>query len=211
MARTGLGAKPAAGTARSSESGDAPTPNERRAAFAELARQYEAALLRAALRMFRGDRDRAQDLLQDTFIRAYQAYLDGRFEPGTNARAWLFRILTNGFLYQYRQSSRRFHVSLDEVTPPEGTCPGELRAGAADGPGTALLENTLDEELERALAVLSEEHRLCVLLVDIEDLEYVEAAALLKIPVGTLRSRLARARLRLHALLAGSETARRRQ
>lgn len=160
-------------------------------------------MLRAALRLCRGDLDRAQDLVQDALVRAYQAYLDGRFREGTNARAWLLRILTNAFLNEYRQQRRHGErVDLETVTGGGEGGPEALQASPGDIPGRALLDGTLDEALERALAALSPDQRLCVVLVDIEELDYVQAAAALRIPVGTVRSRLSRARLRLQGLLA---------
>lgn len=174
----------------------------RRAAYAEIIRQVEGALLRAARRLCAGQDDRAQDLVQDTLIKGYEAFQDGRFEEGTNARAWLLRILTNLFLTDYRKRKRwEADVDLETLTGGGETGPTCLHADAADMPERALLEGVLDEPLEQALAALPPEQRACVLLVDIEGLEYQEAAAALDIPIGTIRSRLSRARLQLHARL----------
>ncbi len=174
----------------------------RRAAFAALAHRHEAALMGAALRLCQGDYTWAQDLVQDALIRAYLAYLTGRFREGSNAWPWLLRILTNLFINEYHRR-RRYEsgMDLDTLTSSEEAGPAQTHAAPQDVPGVALLAGTLDEELERALAMLPEVLRLCVLLVDVEGLEYTEAAQALGVPVGTVRSRLARGRMKLHDLL----------
>ncbi len=171
----------------------------RRAAFERLIGQNEAVMLRVSRRLCRSDWDRAQDLVQDALINAYRAFVDGRFQEATNSRAWLLKILTNVFLNDYKRKQRE----ATTVDPETLAALGEDGAAGAstDGPGVALMESTLDERLEGALGELSDEFRSCVILVDVEGLEYAEAASILEIPIGTVRSRLARARLQLHALL----------
>jgi RNA polymerase sigma-70 factor (ECF subfamily) len=182
--------------------GETTSASSRRARFASLARQAEADLTRAALRMYEGDLSRAQDLVQDTLVRGYQAYVEGRFREGTNARAWLFRILTNGFINDSKRRTR-WEAAVDlETLAASGDSPRSMRAAPGDQPDAALMSGALDEPLERALAMLSREARLCVILVDMQGLEYAEAASALGVPVGTVRSRLSRARLQLHAALA---------
>jgi len=178
------------------------TAAERRAAFAVMARQYEGDLLRVARRLHRGDDDRAQDLVQDALVRAYEAYLKGLFHAGSNGRAWLLRIVTNLYINDYtRRRKWESGIDLDTLTASGEVGPSETRAAPADTPGVALLESTLDEPLETALATLSEGLRLCVILVDMQGLDYAETAAALNIPIGTVRSRLARARVQLYAKL----------
>lgn len=127
----------------------------RRSVYAKIIRQYEGSLLRAAKRLCAGQEDRAQDMVQDALIRGYEAFLDGRFEEGTNARAWLLRILTNLFLVDYRKRKRwEADVDLDTLTAGGETGPVCMQAGTADVPDLALLESVLDEPLERALAAL---------------------------------------------------------
>lgn len=175
---------------------------DRRTDFSALARVHEPDLLRAARRLCRGNEDRAQDLVQDALIRAYEAYAGGKFREGLNARAWFLRILTNLYINDYHRRRRHSaEIDLDTLTSAGDTGPEAARAAPADVPGETLLAGTLDESLEAALATLSEGLRLCVLLVDIEGLDYAEAAKALHIPVGTVRSRLSRARLQLHAQL----------
>lgn len=174
---------------------------ERRAAFTKLVRAHEGDLLRAARRMHAGNDDRAQDLVQETFVRAYQAFLKGGFDGG-NSKAWFMRIQTNIFINEYRRHSKwDAGVTVDVLTSCGETGPPQTHAAPADMPGAALLEATLDEDLERALAALSDGLRQCVVMVDVDGLDYAEAASALGIPIGTVRSRLSRARMQLHDLL----------
>jgi RNA polymerase sigma-70 factor (ECF subfamily) len=173
---------------------------QKREAFAKLAHEQEGALLRSARRFCLGDDDRAMDLVQETLIRAYQAYVDGRYEDENNARAWLLRIMTNIFINDYRRRQKwEANVGLEDLSSSNGA--DTLQASPEDVPGVRLLKLTLDEDLERALGMLSDILRACVVLVDIEGLEYAEAAKALGVPIGTVRSRLARARMQLHDLL----------
>ncbi len=182
----------------------------RRARFTRLVLVHEGDLLRAARRLCRGDDDRAQDLTQDTLVRAYEAYRDGRFQEGMHPRPWLIRILTNLFITDYHRRRRGdAGVDVDTLTSGGAAGPPQTHIPKSEIPGVALISAILDEELEAALAALPEPLRLCVLLVDVEGLEYAEAAAALGIPLGTVRSRLARARMRLEDLLA--DWARRRR
>ncbi len=172
------------------------------AVFQSLCRQHERELLRAARRLCRGNEDRAQDLVQDALLRAGRACASGRFHEGHSASAWLLRILTNVAINDFRRRrSRPDSVSLDLLTASGEAGPAETHAAPADVPGAALLSGTLDEELEQALARLSDPLRRCVALVDVDGLDYAEAAQALNVPVGTVRSRLSRARGQLGALL----------
>lgn len=174
-----------------------PEISARRAAFAALVRAHERSMLRAAVRMCAGDTDRAHDLVQDSLVRAYEAFLEGRFKPHLNARAWLLRIVTNLFINDYRRRLK-WESGLDIDTLADAAQVDSPKSLAVDSPESALLSRSFSEPVERALAELSEEFRLCVILVDVEGLEYAEAAAALGIPIGTVRSRLARARIQLH-------------
>ena len=174
----------------------------KRREFAVLAHTHETALIRASVRLCRGQHDRAQDLAQDTLVRAYQAYLDGRFQHGSSAWPWLLRILTNLFINDLNHRRRwDADVDLDTLTLSGNAGPAQTHAAPADVPGMDLMARTLDEGLEHALAMLSDSLRVCVLLADMEGLSYEETAQVLGIPVGTVRSRLARARMKLHDLL----------
>nr|WP_246385722.1 sigma-70 family RNA polymerase sigma factor [Armatimonas rosea] len=147
-------------------------------------------MLRLARRLTRGNEDPAQDLVQDTLIRAFEAYLRDGYDDRGNLRAYLMRILTNRFLSQRRQDRWDAGVDID-------TLPLALSGSSED----LLLVGVLDEPLERALADLPDGLRAAILLVDIEGLEYSEAALALGIPLGTVRSRLFRARQMLHQTL----------
>ena len=173
----------------------------KRQEFAALAYQHETALIRASQRLCRGKQDLAQDLAQDTLVRAYQAYLDGRFQQGSNAWPWLLRILTNLFINDLNHK-RRWDSDVDlDTLMQSGGGPAQTHAAPADVPGTDLMARTLDEELEQALLMLSDSLRVCLVLSDIEGLSYEETALALGIPIGTVRSRLARARMKMHDLL----------
>jgi RNA polymerase sigma-70 factor (ECF subfamily) len=170
--------------------------------FAEIARMCEAALLRAALRLCRGGNDCAQELVQEALVRGYEAFRLGKFREGFSPQAWLLRILTNHFINGYRRMMRwDAGIDVETLTAGGEVGPPETHARSSDIPGSALLEETLDEPLERALKALPETLRSAVILVDIDELSYEEAAERLNIPVGTVRSRLSRARYTLHNAL----------
>lgn len=170
--------------------------SEKRERFAKLAREHQPLLTRIAMKFANGAESRAADYVQDTFVNAYGAFLRDEFRPESNAKAWLVRILTNVFLNENRRRTRwEAPVSVDdEESVPEH----KLTANAADRPDARVTEHVLDGPIEVALASLPEAQRACVILVDIEGLDYAEAAEVLQVPIGTIRSRLARARLALH-------------
>lgn len=164
---------------------------EKRQRFGEIARLHASTLLRIAMNYSKGNEALAQDLVQDTLVNGYRAYLDGGFQEGTNAKAWLARILTNLFLNDYRRrkkwdSNQDIEEGADLASPPNYE------------PDHSLLEQILDGPIEEALGRLPEHQRVCVVLVDIEGLDYSEAATILNCPIGTVRSRLARARTALY-------------
>ena len=184
--------------------GNAACPVEterRRKAYTELIAAQETYLLRAALRLCRGHRENAQDLTQETLIRGYEAFIEGRFAEGSNARAWFMRILTNLYLNETRRDKWNAEIDIEKLLTEQTASRENLQAAAADRPDAALLGRALDEPLEKALNALTEELRLCATLVDMEEFTYAEAAVILDIPVGTVRSRLWRARHLLHELL----------
>jgi RNA polymerase sigma-70 factor, ECF subfamily len=159
-------------------------------AFAQQCQEQTTDLLRLARRLTRGNEDPAQDLVQETLIRAFEAFLHNDYNDQGNLRAYLMRILTNRFLSQQRRSRWDAGVEVEETMGP--------LSESAESP---LISQTLDEPLERALSMLPDGLRAAILLVDIEGLEYSEAALALGIPVGTVRSRLFRARQLLHQAL----------
>lgn len=167
-------------------------PAGRRARFEQTALPHLRRVYNVALRLARRPED-ASDLVQETYLRAYRGF--DRFQAGTNCKSWLLTILYSVFVNKYRKQKREgqrvpvedledgFHRALaTETAEVEWSA---LRAANLDSPG---------EEVAKALAELPESFRVAVLLVDVEELSYEEAAAALHCPVGTLRSRLFRAR-----------------
>lgn len=158
------------------------------------------ALYRTALRLSRNAQD-AEDLVQETFLNAFRS-LD-RFEEGTNLRAWLFRILNNAFISQYRRRKRRPSSSIEDVT--EYYLYDHLVEGGAaprtENPEQEVLDRIGDEAVLRALEDLPVEFRQVELLADVEGFSYREIADILNIPIGTVMSRLYRARRRLQKML----------
>ena len=164
---------------------------EKRQRFGDLARQHQSTLLRIARNYCQGNDALAQDLVQDALVNGYKAYLDDGFRDGTNAKAWLVRILTNLFLNDYRRR-KKWDAGKDLE---DGA---ELAGASSYEPDHALLEQILDGPIEQALQRLPDQQRMCVVLVDIEGLDYAEAATILDCPIGTVRSRLARGRTALY-------------
>lgn len=170
--------------------------------FARIARESESGLLRTALRLCRGGYDCAQDLVQEALVKGYEAFREGKFKEGYSPQAWLARILTNHFINEYRRRTKwEAGVDVDTLTAGGQTGPPQTHAAPLDTPGAALLESTLDEPLERALAALPDALRATVILVDLQGQSYQEAAEALGVPVGTVRSRLSRARFAMQESL----------
>lgn len=163
-----------------------------RAEFAEHAMQFAPQLYSAALRMTRNQAD-AEDLMQETYLRAYRGYVG--FEEGTNLRAWLFRILTNTYINSYRARQRRPQEA--ELADVEDLYLYKQIAGidtASRSAEDTLMDLFTDDEVKKALEGLPESFRLPVLLADVEGFSYREIAEMLDIPEGTVMSRLHRGR-----------------
>jgi len=138
----------------------------------------------------------AEELVQETYVRALRGAR--HFQAGTNLRAWLFQILRNVFFTQYRKRGREPQVVEPEILDAMAAAPDQggergRHAGASDG--------TLGVDLEAALQRLPEEYRSVVLLADVEDFTMTEVADIMGCPVGTVKSRLFRARAILQDLL----------
>jgi RNA polymerase sigma-70 factor, ECF subfamily len=165
-----------------------------RATFAEQAMQFAPQLYSAALRMTRNQPD-AEDLLQETYLRAYRGF-EG-FTEGTNLRAWLFRILTNTYINIYRARQRRpVETDLADVEDLYlyrrlGSLDAVMASRSAED---QLIDMFTDDEVKQALEDLPENFRLPVLLADVEGFSYKEIAEILDIPIGTVMSRLHRGR-----------------
>ena len=137
-----------------------------------------------------GDKEQADDLLQDTYLKAYRFY--GRFEQGTNAKAWLYRIMKNTYINEYRRTHRQPEVvEYDEQISAYQMLPGQ---GGIDDLREALENKSFDDTMAAAISSLPEKFKSVIVLRDIEDLPYEEIAELLEVPIGTVRSRLHRAR-----------------
>jgi len=153
----------------------------------------------AALRLTR-NADRAQDLVQDTYLKAIRAR--GRFARGTNLKAWLYTILHNTWRNRQRDGARA-RIDFDSEVVEEAA-EGASRGPSAevDSPETILLRATLDADLQAALDALPESFREVVWLRDVDELSYQEIAAVTGVPIGTVMSRLSRGRKQLAAGLS---------
>ena len=153
---------------------------------------FKEQLFKTAVRLTRSSED-AEDLVQETYLKAYRHYAS--FRPGTNLKAWLFKILKNTFINEYRRRKQvppqvdfaDFEETFESVL---STTAGRM----SRNPEEELLEASLDAEVRRALAELPHNYKVVVLLADIEGYAYKEIADILAIPVGTVMSRLYRGR-----------------
>jgi RNA polymerase sigma-70 factor (ECF subfamily) len=151
------------------------------------------ALYGTAMRLTRNPRD-AEDLVQDALLRAYRFW--GQFEPGTNCKAWLFKILTNTFINRYHKARRDQELALqvaaeDDVN--ESVVSQEAHERSRDPEG-ALVRGMLSDDVLEALDSLPTDFRLAVVLCDLQELSYKEIAEVMDCPVGTVMSRLFRGR-----------------
>jgi RNA polymerase sigma-70 factor (ECF subfamily) len=171
------------------------------ATFADQAMDLMPSLYAAALRMTRNPSD-AEDLVQETYLRAYRGF--GGFQEGTNLKAWLYRILTNTYINTYRAKKRRpDETELDEVEDLYlyRRIGGLEAAMAGRSAEDELLDRFTDVEVKQAIEALPENFRLAVLLADVEGFSYKEIAEILDIPIGTVMSRLHRGRKALQKRL----------
>jgi RNA polymerase sigma-70 factor (ECF subfamily) len=168
----------------------------KRDAFAREAMAHLDHLYRLAFHLAK-DEDQAQDLVQETFARALAAY--DQFSIGTNMKAWLTKILYNFFFDRYHQSKR--WISTDSPDDQKFLY-SEYLAADNSGPEDHVLLKELDDQITAILRTIPEEFRAPILLVDLGDFSYAEAAEILSCPVGTIRSRLSRGRRLVHCELA---------
>ena len=163
-----------------------------RDAFEKQAEQVFPAVFGTALRLTRS-REEAEDLSQEAVIRAYEAF--DRFD-GSNFKAWILRIVTNLYINKYRQKQRGPHLgSLEDDGVPEPM------SGSGEEPDRLLFDGLMGSEVEEALGRLPEDFRVTVLLSDVEGMSYQDVADATNVPIGTVRSRLARGRAMLRNLL----------
>ncbi|MBL8742796.1 MAG: sigma-70 family RNA polymerase sigma factor [Myxococcales bacterium] len=164
-------------------------------------------LYAVASRMTRGSNE-AEDLVQDTVVKAMRA--QNQFEPGTNLKAWLLRILTNTFINRYRRGGMERDLMESPSADPlaDGWVGAATMRGVRD-PETQALKPLIEAELQAALDELPPDFRLAVVLSDVEELSYKEIADVMGCPIGTVMSRLHRGRkllqtrLRDHAVAMG--------
>ncbi len=177
------------------------TPHDRKEEFEAVALPFVDALFNLALNLTRNRKD-AEDLVQETYLRAYRFF--DSYQPGTHIKAWLFRILRNTFINRYRAAKARpDEVDFGKV---EATYEGIidrafLQQKQPQSPEETVMAGVLDAEVQQAMADIPEEYRTVVIMALVEEMSYKEIAAALCIPLGTVMSRLHRGRKLLQASL----------
>ncbi|WP_281175530.1 sigma-70 family RNA polymerase sigma factor [Nitriliruptor alkaliphilus] len=172
--------------------------HDRRVRFEAEVLPYLDRLYGAAMRYTRDPHD-AADLVQESVAKAYRSF--HQYRPGTNLRAWLYRVLHTTYLSMYRKQQRRPQENLqDEID--DFSFYDEVNRGGGRSAEREVLESFTDDEVKQALADLPETFRLAVYLADVEGFAYKEIAEIMDTPVGTVMSRLHRGRKALQKALA---------
>jgi len=175
------------------------TLEQRKARFEKDALVFTSQLYGAALRYTKDTHD-AQDLVQDTYAKAFTSF--HQFEPGTNLKAWLYRILTTTFINNYRKDQRRPQISAGEVEDWQLADASSHTSDQGKSAEEEVLENIADKDVKDALAAMPEDFRMAVYLSDVEGFSYKEIAEITGVPTGTVMSRLHRGRKLLRESLA---------
>lgn len=180
---------------------DSDAAAEKRTLFEGQALQYMDQLYAAAMRMTRNPAD-AADLVQETFVKAYQAF--GQFQQGTNLKAWLYRIQTNTFINNYRKNQRNpYQNTIDDLEDWQlGNAESVTQSTSTRSAEAEAIDHLPDSAVKDALQSIPEDFRLAVYFADVEGFSYQEIADIMKTPVGTVMSRLHRGRRLLRDLLA---------
>lgn len=175
------------------------TLEQRKARFEKDALVFTSQLYGAALRYTKDTHD-AQDLVQDTYAKAFTSF--HQFEPGTNLKAWLYRILTTTFINNYRKDQRRPQISAGEVEDWQLADASSHTSDQGKSAEEEVLENIADKDVKDALAAMPEDFRMAVYLSDVEGFSYKEIAEITGVPTGTVMSRLHRGRKLLRESLS---------
>jgi len=190
MRLVGLGSQEMVRFGDSSSQDDQPL-----AGFAELAMPLFDSLYNFA-RWLVHDSNDAEDLVQETYLKALRSFAS--FQPGTNFRAWIYRILRNNFLSSRSKREQRMTVSIDSEED------GAELAVDTETPESILMDRLNSQLVQRAVAGLPVHHREALILCEVEEMSYREIAEILTIPIGTVMSRLARARKAVRESLLGA-------
>ena len=178
---------------------DKETLAQRKVRFENDALVFTSQLYGAALRYTKNTHD-AQDLVQDTYAKAFTSF--HQFEPGTNLKAWLYRILTTTFINTYRKDQRRPQISAGEVEDWQIADSSSHTSDQGKSAEEEALEGIADKDVKEALSSMPEEFRIAVYLSDVEGFSYKEIAEITNVPTGTVMSRLHRGRKLLRTSLA---------